>query len=484
MSEYRSEHTGKVVDDAVTAVTNNNCKIKWGNILSSPSIDNQEDLWNSFLRVEGSNSMTGDLTIKKSSPQVSLNATNMERGVVPLSSDLVTYFRFRDKNNSALGNIGYHQYTDGKTATIIGANSPSGSGSVYISVGYDSLGNPYTHAPTPVSSDNSTNIATTEWVRTAAGSGLGVVHLAGTETITGNKTFSGVTTFTGTANFSNGTATAATRPAGDSTTNVATTKFVHDGYVIKTGDTMTGNLALDKDSPEIFLKNSSMSSQEAPSEVQWSKYSFRDNTNSDFGFVGFRQGTDNSRRTSIACYHPTDSTQSVTIYAGYDANGNGFTYAPTPAANDNTTKIATTAWVTSKVTTNISSILGQIYPVGSIYIGTQKTCPLASLISNSTWVLTSKGRVLQGSNDDHAAGTTIAAGLPNITGQFRRVSDLGDNGASGAFYTGTLYEDAATGSGDDQAQIRFDASRSSSIYSNSTTVQPPAYVVNVWRRTK
>ena len=29
----------------------------------------------------------------------------------------------------------------------------------------------------------------------------------------------------------------------------------------------------------------------------------------------------------------------------------------------------------------------------------------------------------------------------------------------------------------------INASRSSSIYGNSNTVQPPAYVVNVWRRT-
>ena len=32
-------------------------------------------------------------------------------------------------------------------------------------------------------------------------------------------------------------------------------------------------------------------------------------------------------------------------------------------------------------------------------------------------------------------------------------------------------------------RINFDASRSSSIYGNSTTVQPPAYVVYMWKRT-
>ena len=31
--------------------------------------------------------------------------------------------------------------------------------------------------------------------------------------------------------------------------------------------------------------------------------------------------------------------------------------------------------------------------------------------------------------------------------------------------------------------VSLDASRSSSIYGRSSTVQPPAYVINVWKRT-
>jgi hypothetical protein len=59
-------------------------------------------------------------------------------------------------------------------------------------------------------------------------------------------------------------------------------------------------------------------------------------------------------------------------------------------------------------------LLKALYPVGSIYIGTQSTCPLATLISGSTWVKVSEGRVLQGSDSNHNAGTTIEAGLPNV----------------------------------------------------------------------
>jgi hypothetical protein len=54
---------------------------------------------------------------------------------------------------------------------------------------------------------------------------------------------------------------------------------------------------------------------------------------------------------------------------------------PTPISTDNSTKATTTAFVK----TAIGALLSNLYPIGSIYIGTQSTCPLATLISGSTW---------------------------------------------------------------------------------------------------
>ena len=90
---------------------------------------------------------------------------------------------------------------------------------------------------------------------------------------------------------------------------------------------------------------------------------------------------------------------------------------------------------------------------------------------------------MQGSDSNHNAGTTIAAGLPDITGSFdvavwngyesgifkKTNSELHSRGSSGANLTFFTYD------------VR--ASYSNSIYGNSTTVQPPAYVVNIWKRT-
>mgnify|MGYP006956018656 FL=1 len=52
---------------------------------------------------------------------------------------------------------------------------------------------------------------------------------------------------------------------------------------------------------------------------------------------------------------------------------------------------------------------------------------------------------------------------------------------SGAFYT--IYGiDAIRNGGSTDPGIAFDASRSSSIYGNSTTVQPPAIRIYCWKR--
>lgn len=130
------------------------------------------------------------------------------------------------------------------------------------------------------------------------------------------------------------------------------------------------------------------------------------------------------------------------------------------------------------------TLLQTIYPVGSVYLSTNATCPLASLFG--TWTLVSSGRALwtgTGSN----GGSTISAGLPNITsGTWFGVYANYDTTevSSSAIRRDTEYrKNGACGTGEYRSNYNFDASRSSPIYGNSTTVQPPAYVVNVWRRT-
>ena len=134
--------------------------------------------------------------------------------------------------------------------------------------------------------------------------------------------------------------------------------------------------------------------------------------------------------------------------------------------------------INSQLSSNVLSNLQSIYPVGSLYIGTTDTCPIANLFG--TWEKVSEGRVLQGVSGSQVAGATVEAGLPNITGEFRTVNS---GNLSGAFYnTTTTTANWLYGNGN-LRNVIFDASRSSSIYGKSSTVQPPAYLVNIWKRT-
>ena len=127
---------------------------------------------------------------------------------------------------------------------------------------------------------------------------------------------------------------------------------------------------------------------------------------------------------------------------------------------------------------NMISLLEEIYPIGSIYISTNSTCPLATYFG--TWTLVSSGKALWTGNGTNGA-STISAGLPDI--QATWAAGSGSSATGAASVSGTTPGESG-GSGGQDAKVYFKASYyNSNIYGKSTTVQPPAYVVNVWRRT-
>ena len=87
-------------------------------------------------------------------------------------------------------------------------------------------------------------------------------------------------------------------------------------------------------------------------------------------------------------------------------------------------------------------------------------------------------RFIQGLSNMIDIGKSFEAGLPNITGEYgaHRLTDRAPVVSTGAFYDAG--DTASTGQPNYQAglsrTIGFDASRSNSIYGNSTTVQPEA----------
>lgn len=121
------------------------------------------------------------------------------------------------------------------------------------------------------------------------------------------------------------------------------------------------------------------------------------------------------------------------------------------------------------------------YPVDSIFQTVSTTSPAA--LFGGTWQEIAQNRVLMGASYGHAAGTTVEAGLPNITGSFVADVKKGEHKVSGAFTAGS--EIATTGEYNnfsDVYKFSLDASKSNAIYGRSATVQPAAYYVHIWRR--
>lgn len=144
-----------------------------------------------------------------------------------------------------------------------------------------------------------------------------------------------------------------------------------------------------------------------------------------------------------------------------------------------------------------SNFLLAAHPVGSIYQTISPENPSVTF-GGGTWEKIAQDRVLMGASDTHPAGTTVEAGLPNITGSFYARPHMTGNKTSGGsivYGDGKLFTHSIQGSDyldnsmtesgniykDDK--VLFNASAFNAIYGASTTVQPPAYFTYTWLRT-
>ena len=93
-----------------------------------------------------------------------------------------------------------------------------------------------------------------------------------------------------------------------------------------------------------------------------------------------------------------------------------------------------------------------------------------------------------GTSDEHPAGSTVESGLPDITGTLDDIMFGSNARTTGAFsITGSSKSTMNFSSGSyswtfNYPPLLLKASSSNAIYGNSTTVQPPAYFVNIWRK--
>ena len=180
----------------------------------------------------------------------------------------------------------------------------------------------------------------------------------------------------------------------------------------------------------------------------------------------------------------TDKTLSVEgAPADAKAVGNALKGIKLPIATATTlggVKVGSGLTVDADGTLSADSALAA-YPVGSIFQTVSTTSPAA--LFGGTWQEIAFNRVLMGAGTGYTAGSTVEAGLPNITGSFVADVKKGEHKVSGAFTAGDLI--ASTGeynSFSDVYKFSLDASKSNAIYGRSYTVQPAAYYVHIWKR--
>lgn len=138
----------------------------------------------------------------------------------------------------------------------------------------------------------------------------------------------------------------------------------------------------------------------------------------------------------------------------------------------------------------LAAVVERDHPVGSLYFSKNPTSPAE--LYGGTWERI-EDCTIWGASSLHPAGTTLEAGLPNVTGEF---DSRGNSkayygvvgGSRGAFLTKKAFGNQNGSYNVNSDKITaddvtfFDASRSNPIYGASTTVQPPAYCMYIWRR--
>lgn len=215
------------------------------------------------------------------------NATQI--GTPPQDIESTASYTMLDKDGNSIAQYTSSYNTDGSTSSGLRAYSPSNNGNhADITVYYPASGMPTTYCVTPQATTETLNgeIATCGWVNSTTNN---VVHKTGNEIITGFKTFSGNNRITA-------------------------------------------------------LQNSTVTYNTAPSSDTFTDISFRDKNGYEMGVLEHVRYPNNDTAIRLVA-KGADGEWSTSLSVGRRANGTVYTSAQTPSAGDNSTNIATTAWV-------------------------------------------------------------------------------------------------------------------------------------------
>lgn len=191
-----------------------------------------------------------------------------------------------------------------------------------------------------------------------------------------------------------------------------------DNKVSKSGDTMTGNLAIKNNYPFVTLIDNDFDrSQTGALEANKTLSYFRmqDKNNLDFSAYTTIYSRGGNLFTSMKTIRSVEGVAKTgEIGVGVRENGGIYTVAPTPATEDNSTQIATTAWVNNSKNT-----------ISSWAFPSTKYANLTLGASGSTYTAPANGwyflmkhatKTIQYHSLDNTTARFSIAGTPNFVG--------------------------------------------------------------------
>ena len=279
-------------------------------------------------------------------------------------------------------------------------------------------------APTQSNTDNSTKLATTAFVKSVvADINTGVTSVAGK---TGAVTLA-VGDVSGAAPLASpaltGTPTAPTPTSGDSTTKVATTAFVAAAIVNAGGTTLTNAAP----TAETVNATAAVGTANAAARADHRHAMPAEASTTASGFMsaadklkldGIQAGAQSNTVTSVA-----GKTGAVTLAVG-DVSGaaplaspalTGAPTAPTPAAGNNTTQLATTAFVAAAIAAApeaVSSVAGK---TGAVTLAVSDISGAAPLDSPAMTGIPTAPTALAGTNTAQLATTAFVNAAANAS---------------------------------------------------------------------
>ena len=140
----------------------------------------------------------------------------------------------------------------------------------------------------------------------------------------------------------------------DTTNDKVTIKVTDDTYLPLSGGTMTGSLK---------AKMSAIRGTAPAAKIENYFPDYIDANNTRYGLLQAQYNTDMSSEMALFAYNTTLATGNNIgrLGIGCDANGKVYTVAPTPSVSDDSTKIATTAYVKNCVPKSIGSASVPVY---------------------------------------------------------------------------------------------------------------------------